>query len=171
MAILASAFGPSFARRHGMRGALLLGLGADVLSMALLSASPLLIGSASAFALLCAATGALGLGFGATVMALNTLIERAFPGRADGAVLALNALLGLGTALAPLLIALFTAFGVWWALPLLTAVFAMSSHVCARRVGPAAGFGLRAPPARRAPLPVRSGCTPRRCCSTASSRP
>ena len=86
--------------------------------MALLAASPLLIGSPAAFFLLCGATGALGLGFGATVMALNTLIEGLFPGRADGAVLALNALLGLGTALAPLLITLFTALGAWWALPL-----------------------------------------------------
>jgi MFS transporter, FHS family, glucose/mannose:H+ symporter len=98
---------------------LLLGLIADTLAMTLLAASPLLIGSPAAFFLLCVATGALGLGFGATVMALNTLVEALFLGRADGAVLALNALLGLGTALAPLLIALFTALGGWWALPLL----------------------------------------------------
>jgi MFS transporter, FHS family, glucose/mannose:H+ symporter len=124
LAILASALGPWFARRLGMRGVLLLGLGGDVLSMALLAASPLLIGSPSAFFLLCGATGALGLGFGATVMALNTLIEGLFPGRADGAVLALNALLGLGTALAPVLITLFTALGAWWALPLLMTLFA-----------------------------------------------
>jgi MFS transporter, FHS family, glucose/mannose:H+ symporter len=124
LAILASALGPSLARRLGMRGVLLLGLGGDVLSMALLAASPLLMGSPSAFFLLCAATGALGLGFGATVMALNTLTEGLFPGRADGAVLALNALLGLGTALAPVLVTLFTALGAWWALPLLMSVFA-----------------------------------------------
>ncbi len=124
LAILASAVGPRLALRLGMRGVLLLGVACDVLSMALLSASPLLIGSPLAFFLLCGATGALGLGFGATVMALNTLIEGLFPGRADGAVLALNALLGLGTALAPLLVALFTALGAWWALPLLMTLFA-----------------------------------------------
>jgi MFS transporter, FHS family, glucose/mannose:H+ symporter len=124
LAILASALGPSLARRLGMRGVLLLGLGGDVLAMALLAASPLLIGSPWAFFLLCGATGALGLGFGATVMALNTLIEDLSPGRTDGAVLALNALLGLGTALAPLLIMLFTALGAWWALPLAMTVFA-----------------------------------------------
>jgi predicted MFS family arabinose efflux permease len=50
-------------------------------------------------------------------MALNTLVEGFFPDRADGAVLALNALLGVGTALAPVLVSLFTGFGVWWALP------------------------------------------------------
>ena len=49
-------------------------------------------------------------------MALNTLVEGLSPDRADGAVLALNALLGLGTALAPVLVALFTGLGAWWAL-------------------------------------------------------
>jgi hypothetical protein len=119
LAILASALGPRLARGFGLRGVLLLGLCGDLLSMALLSVSPLLIGSAAAFVLLCVATGALGLGFGATVMALNTLVEGFFSATADNAVLALNALLGVGTALAPLLVALFTGLGVWWALPLL----------------------------------------------------
>ncbi len=124
LAILASALGPWLARRLGMFGVLLLGLSGDLASMALLSASPLLIGTDAAFVALCVATGALGLGFGATVTALNTLVEGLFPGRADGAVLALNALLGLGTALAPALVALFSALGAWWALPLLTATLA-----------------------------------------------
>ena len=124
LAILASALGPRLASRFGLRGVLLLGLGGDVLSMALLSASPLALGSEKAFVLLCVATGALGLGFGATVMALNTLVEGLSPGRADRAVLTLNALLGLGTALAPLLVTLFSALGAWWALPLLMTVLA-----------------------------------------------
>ncbi|MFZ2109205.1 MAG: hypothetical protein WAV18_28185 [Roseiarcus sp.] len=92
--------------------------------MALLSASPLLIGSGAAYVLLCVSTGALGLGFGATVMALNASVEGLSPGREDGAVLTLKALLRLGTALAPLLVALFTALGAWWALPLSMAILA-----------------------------------------------
>ena len=119
LAILASALGPRLARGLGLRGVLLLGLCCDLLSMALLTISPLLIGTGGAFVLLCAATAALGAGFGAAVMALNTLVEGYFPARADAAVLALNALLGLGTALAPVLVALFTGLGVWWALPAL----------------------------------------------------
>jgi FHS family glucose/mannose:H+ symporter-like MFS transporter len=119
LAILASAFGSRLARRFGLRGVLLLGLCGDLIAMALLAASQLLIGSHAAFVLLCIATGALGLGFGATVMALNTLVEGFFPDSADSAVLLLNALLGVGTGLAPLLVALFTGLGVWWALPLL----------------------------------------------------
>jgi fucose permease len=101
---------------------LLLGLCGDLVSMGLLAVSPLLMGTPAAFFLLCVATAALGLGFGAAVMALNTLVEGFFPGRADGAVLALNALLGLGTALAPVLVAVFTRLGVWWGLPALMTV-------------------------------------------------
>ncbi|MDR3538744.1 MAG: hypothetical protein P4L71_19775 [Acetobacteraceae bacterium] len=119
MAICAAAFGARFARRYSLRGVLLLGLCGDLLSMALLATSPLLMGTSTAFVLLCIATGALGLGFGATVMALNTLVEGFFAERADSAVLVLNALLGVGTALAPVLVALFTGLGIWWGLPLL----------------------------------------------------
>jgi MFS transporter, FHS family, glucose/mannose:H+ symporter len=122
LAILASALGPRLSRKLGLRGVLLLGLCGDLVSMALLSASPMLMGSSGAFILLCIATGALGLGFGASVMALNTLVEGFFVARADVAVLTLNALLGLGTALAPLLVALFSGLGAWWALPALMAV-------------------------------------------------
>jgi hypothetical protein len=52
-------------------------------------------------------------------------------------VLALNALLGLGTALAPTLVALFSALGAWWALPLLTAILLAALLIA---------FALNAPP-------------------------
>jgi fucose permease len=122
LAILASAFGSALARRFSLRGVLRLGLCADLIAMALLAASPPLAGTDFAFVVLCIATGALGLGFGATVMALNTLVEGFFPANADGAVLLLNALLGVGTALAPLLVALFNDLGFWWGLPLVMVV-------------------------------------------------
>lgn len=154
LAIVASALAPALARRLGMRGVLRLGLAGDLLSMALLAASPLLIGSGGAFVLLCIATGALGLGFGLTVTALNTLVEALFPKRADGALLALNALLGLGTALAPALVALFAAQGAWWALPLLTAIFV------AALLGALATRDAPRPPAREA-APTR-GALPQR---------
>src|SRR5215831_6008335 len=120
MAVLASGLAPQLARRWDLRRVLLLGIAADIVSMLLLAFSRLLIGAPdSAFAVLLIATGALGLGFGATVMALNTYAEAFFPGRSDGAVLALNALLGLGTALAPVLVAIFTGMGAWWLLPVM----------------------------------------------------
>jgi len=122
MAILASSLGPRLSRRLGLRAVLLIGLCSDLLSMLLFSLSALAMGSAAAFVLLCIATGAVGLGFGATVMALNTFVEGYFPARADAAVLSLNALVGLGNALAPVLSAAFSRLGAWWALPVLVGV-------------------------------------------------
>ena len=57
-----------------------------------------------------------------TVPALNTLAASFFPERVDSAVLILNALLGLGTALAPVFVALFIGLGIWWGLPLCVAI-------------------------------------------------
>ena len=161
--------GPWLARRLGLRGVLLLGLGGDLAVDGAALGEPAADRLGRRIVLLCVATGALGLGFGATVMALNTLVEGLFPGRADGAVLALNALLGLGTALAPLLVALFTALGAWWALPLLMAILAtlLSSRSprCARP------WAKRSGPARaQAAFPGGSGYMPRRRCSMAWSK-
>jgi MFS family permease len=125
-AILASAFAPRLARRWSLRRVLLAGLAGDIVSMTLLALSRLLLGMPDmAFGLLLLATGALGVGFGATVMALNTYAEAFFPKRADRAVLALNALLGLGTALAPVLVAVVVALGAWWLLPVVVACIAV----------------------------------------------
>ena len=55
-------------------------------------------------------------------MAANTYAEKFSPGREDRAVLALNALLGAGTALAPLFVAIVVALGAWWLLPLVVAL-------------------------------------------------
>lgn len=118
LAILASAAAPRIAAEIGLRQVLLLGLAADVLAMSALAASALLMREqGAALVLLYGATAALGFGFGATVTALNTFVEAYDARRADRAVLTLNALLGLGTALAPLLAAIFVGFGVWWLLP------------------------------------------------------
>src|SRR5262249_37715329 len=122
LAILASALAPKLAQRWRLRRVLLAGLAANFVSMALLALSRLLLGLPDiAFAVLLLATAMLGLGFGATVMALNTYAEAFFPKRADRAVLALNALLGFGTALAPLLLAIVIGLGAWWLLPVVVA--------------------------------------------------
>ena len=60
----------------------------------------------------------MGIGFGLTIPVVNALAASLFPRRVDVAVLALNALLGLGTALAPVFVALFVGLGIWWGLPL-----------------------------------------------------
>jgi len=121
-AILASALAPNLVRRLSLRRVLLAGFAGNIVSMTLLALSRLLMGAPdTAFAVLLFATAALGFGFGATVMALNTYAEAFFPAWIDRAVLILNALLGLGTALAPVLVALVVAIGAWWLLPLLVA--------------------------------------------------
>jgi predicted MFS family arabinose efflux permease len=57
-----------------------------------------------------------------TVPALNTLTAAFNRDRADRAALVLNALLGFGTVLAPVFVAVFVGLGFWWGLPLMTAI-------------------------------------------------
>jgi MFS transporter, FHS family, glucose/mannose:H+ symporter len=122
MAILASSFGPTLARIRTLKLVLQAGMSADFLAMTLLAVSRLLAGSPdTAYGILLIATGSLGFGFGTVVMALNTYAVEFSPGREDQAVLSLNALLGAGTALAPLLVAIFVGLGAWWLLPLAVA--------------------------------------------------
>jgi MFS family permease len=122
LAILASSLGPHLARRWTLKRVLQTGMSGNLVAMILLALSRLLQGvPAAAHGVLLVATGALGFGFGTVVMALNTYAEEFSPGREDRAVLSLNALLGAGTALAPLLVALFTGLGAWWLLPLTVA--------------------------------------------------
>ena len=119
LAVTAALLGGRFARRWGEKRVLLLGLGADLASMALLVSSRFALGAhAAAFACLLGATALMGIGFGLTIPVVNTLAASLFPRRVDVAVLALNALLGLGTALAPVFVALFVGLGIWWGLPL-----------------------------------------------------
>jgi len=157
LAIFASALAPKLARRLGLRQVLLAGFASNVVSMALLAASALLLGAHNiAFGILLLATAALGFGFGATVMALNTYAEAFFPETVDRAVLVLNALLGVGTALAPVLVAAVLALGVWWLLPVLVAcVFVMLFAIAWRAplraesaAGAAAASGWTALPRR-----------------------
>ena len=122
LAILASAIAPALARRWTLRRVFIAGLAGDLASMILLALSrPAVSAPALAYVLLLLATGALGVGFGAAVTALNTFAEEFFPSAADRAVLAMNVLLGTGTALAPLLVAAFAAIGAWWFLPIIMA--------------------------------------------------
>jgi MFS family permease len=133
-AVLASWLGAGWSRRKGVKQVFLWGMAADFLSMAMLYASQFAVREGGlAYGMLLVATTCLGIGFGLTVPALNTLANALSEGKADSAVLVLNALLGVGTAMAPLLIAFFTRLGNWSLLPLLVAVsLAMLMVVAAR---------------------------------------
>jgi fucose permease len=125
LAIGTSLLGARFTRRLGLKPVYLTGLVANLLAMALLVISQFVTGERPlAYGLLLVATTCLGIGFGMTVPAINTLAATFFPRNADSAVLALNALLGLGTALAPVFIALFVGLGHWWGLPILVGALA-----------------------------------------------
>ena len=123
MAIVASLLGAGLRNRLGTKRIYLLGLIANLLAMALLVASRFVMHQhAPAYGILLVATTCMGIGFGFTVPAINTFAAAFFPQKVDKAVLALNALLGLGTALAPVFIALFVGLGIWWGLPVLVGV-------------------------------------------------
>ncbi len=161
LAILASSLAPALARRWTLKHVFMVGLAFDLVAMVLLALSQLLVRSPDlAYGVLLLATAALGLGFGATIMALNTFAQEFFPGRADSAVLAMNALLGTGTALAPVFVAVFVGLGAWWLLPVFVGVallvlwlFGLSAPLQAAADhsaagGAASGEGLRGLPRR-----------------------
>lgn len=120
LAIVCSLLGAGLRKRLGTKRIYLLGLAANLLAMTLLVTSRFVMKDHSfAYGILLAATACMGIGFGFTVPAVNTFAAAFFPKRMDRAVLLLNALLGLGTALAPVFIALFVGLGIWWGLPVL----------------------------------------------------
>jgi len=123
LAVAAPLLGAGFVRRLGIKRVYLLGLAANLTAMGLLVASELVRDNGPlAYGMLLAATASLGTGFGLTVPTLNTYANGFFPRSVDSAVLILNALLGLGTALAPVFVTLFVELGAWWGLPVLVAV-------------------------------------------------
>jgi MFS family permease len=121
MAIAGSLAMPALARRFRLKQVLVAGLMADTLAMGLLVASDAVRTDAIAYPMLLVATAALGLGFGLTLSCISTYAGAFMPDRRDVALTSLNVLLGLGTALSPLLIAIFLDIGAWWVLPLIAA--------------------------------------------------
>ena len=121
-AITASLLGSSLARRSSTKRVYLAGLLAGLVAMVLLLVSQFFESDSAAFPMLLVATAFLGVGFGLTVPALNTLTAAFHPQTVESSVLVLNALLGLGTALAPVFVAVFVGLGFWWGLPLTSAI-------------------------------------------------
>jgi MFS family permease len=154
-AITASLLGAGLGRRFSLKRVLLAGLLADLVSMGLLVTSQFFTSTqALAYGLLLAATAALGVGFGLVVPALNTFTAAFHPDGVDKSILTLNALLGLGTALAPVFIALFVGVGAWWGLPVMSAVLLAALLVVSARLPlrPAGTEASQAAAGRRRPL-------------------
>jgi MFS family permease len=122
-AITAALLGAGLASRFGTKRVYLAGLGASLLAMVLLLVSSFLTDDQGlAYGLLLLATASLGAGFGFCVPALNTFTAAFNPTAVDRSILVLNALLGLGTVLAPVFVAIFDGLGFWWGLPLLSGI-------------------------------------------------
>jgi fucose permease len=120
LSIAASALNPALCRKIGSKKVFLLGLTANLISMLLLALSWIAMkDQALSYPMLLIATGSLGLGFGLLVPTLNGMAALLKPEKIDSLLLMLNALLGVGTALAPLFISLFVVIGFWWGLPTL----------------------------------------------------
>ncbi|HEY2332161.1 MAG TPA: MFS transporter [Acidimicrobiales bacterium] len=134
-AVASALLGATWARRVGTRRVYLVGLMANLAAMALLVASvPLQSHQSAAYVLLLLATASLGVGFGFTVPALNTFTAAFNPSRVDSSILVLNALLGLGTALAPVFVAVFVGLGFWWGLPVLAGCLVVGLLVVSSRL-------------------------------------
>ena len=122
-AIAASLLGARLTRSWGIKRVFMVGLIANLSSMVLLLLSQAVMSNQSfAYIVLLLATTCLGTGFGLTVPSLNTFVAAFFPAAVERAVLSLNALLGLGTVLAPVFVAIFVGLGAWSLLPLLVAI-------------------------------------------------
>jgi fucose permease len=126
--------------------------------MALLVLSRFVIGEhAVAYGVLLIATACLGVGFGFTVPTVNTFAAAFYPQKVDKAVLVLNALLGTGTAVAPVFVALFVGLGIWWGLPVLVAALILGLLLFSARLPlrPGADADADGAAAGRAKLPSR----------------
>ena len=169
-AIAASLLGAGLATRFGAKRLYLAGLAADLVSMALLVVSwGFTSDKRSSYAILLIGHRVLGLGFGLTVPALNTFAAAFHPEDEDRAVLALNALLGLGHGARAGVRRDLRRAGVLVGVAGAAVVFLVGLLVVSVP-----------PPARRPPSPPRaglapgsrraSGCSPGSRSSTASAR-
>ena len=158
MAVGSSLLGARLTRSLRAKRVYLLGLGANLLAMALLVVSQFVMHQhLLAYGILLVATACLGVGFGLTVPALNTFAAVFFPRKVDTAVLILNALLGLGTMLAPVFVTLFVGLGFWWGLPFLVGALTVALLSFSLRLplnDGAQTLGARAPDSK-AKLPAR----------------
>jgi predicted MFS family arabinose efflux permease len=84
------------------------------------------------------------------VPTINALTAAFHPGRVDASVLVLNALLGLGTTLAPVFVAIFVGLGFWQGLPILSSVLLLVLIAVSARLPLRAGARAQATSGGRA---------------------
>jgi MFS family permease len=155
-AIGGSLLGARLTRGWGIKRVFLIGLIANLCSMLLLLLSQTVMTNQwLAYIMLLLATTSLGIGFGLTVPSLNTFVAAFFPTAVERAVLSLNALLGLGTVLAPVFVAIFVGLGQWSLLPLLVAALLVALLLFSARLPLQVAAAAAEPSGRQAHLPGR----------------
>jgi fucose permease len=155
-AIAGSLLGARLTRSWGIKRVFLIGLIANLSSMLLLLLSQAVMTQEPlAYVILLVATTCLGTGFGLTVPSLNTFAAAFFPAAVERAVLSLNALLGLGTVLAPVFVAIFVGLGAWSLMPLLVAVLLVGLLLFSMRLPLQVATAAAAPSGRQARIPSR----------------
>ena len=153
-AIAASLAGGRLSRRFGTKRIYQAGLAAGLVAMAVLFGSQFVAHTeAVAYPLLLVATAFVGLGFGLTVPTLNVLTAAFHPKSVDRSTLILNALLGVGTALAPIFVVVFVGLGFWWGLPLLSVLILAALFVISFPL-PLAGDAAQGAASRFTPVPA-----------------
>jgi MFS family permease len=171
-AIAASVLGAGLAQRFGSKRVYMGGLAFSLVAMALLVTSTLFTDNQSlAYGLLLVATACLGAGFGLAVPTLNTFAAVFHQRAVDRSVLVLNALLGLGTALAPVFVAIFVGLASGGGC-------LCSPRSCSSGSSPSVPACPCEPGSAPLPMsqhrgwafPRASGCTPPSPCSTACAR-
>jgi fucose permease len=118
MAVLGALLGPKLSRRWGLKRIYQSGLLFNICAMALIGASGWFPDNYN-IAYLCVLLGttAVGAGFGTTLPMINVYAGRFFPDNSASALTGLHTLLGTGTALAPLLVAVLVKQSGWSLLP------------------------------------------------------
>jgi fucose permease len=155
-AITAALLGASLGNRIGTKRVYLIGLVAGLVSMALLIVSSFVTDRQQlAYVLLLLATASLGAGFGFTVPALNTFTAAFNRAAVDRSILVLNALLGVGTVLAPVFVAIFDGLGFWWGLPVLSASLVVALVLVSLRLPLRVDLPRAAEESRRVGIPRR----------------
>jgi MFS family permease len=155
-AITAALLGASLGNRLGTKRVYLIGLVCGLVSMALLIVSSFVTDRQQlAYVLLLLATASLGAGFGFTVPALNTFTAAFNPKAVDRSILVLNALLGVGTVLAPVFVAIFDGLGFWWGMPVLSASLLVALVLVSLRLPLRVDLPQAAEASRRIGIPRR----------------
>jgi len=118
-AITSSLFSAKFARMKGTKVVIALGFVSLIVAMMFMASSHAFIHSDGIpFNFLFLAIALLGIGFGFMLTAINAYAFDLFSSRANTAIVALHAIIGIGQAGAPLILEYFDNLGFWWGAPL-----------------------------------------------------